>query len=147
MGLVNKLFQLREVDLGILSQLGKHPLRSNQSIGSALGISRDTVARHVGYLRKSGNLLGVSAQVNYSRVGLKMVAAIVSCKPESWPLLEKMCEAHPYARYRIRLLGQESGFLALFAIPEGSNSMIIELLESLQDQGRISRYYLHTPDA
>jgi len=144
---MNKLFQLRELDLQILSQLGKHPLRSNQSIGSALGVSRDTVARHLAFLRKSGNLLGVSAQVNFSSVGLEMVVAIIQCKPESWPVLEKVCEAHPYTRYRIRLLGQQSGFLSLFAVPEGSASKIMELMETLQDQRKITSYYLHTPDS
>ena len=134
-------------ELTLLSHLGSNPLQSDTAVARRLGVSRESVARCIERLKKERNLLGVSAQVSYSRVGLESVACLLRCQPDSWPLLEALCLEHPYTQYRIRCLGSQSGLFARFAIPPGTTALLLELFENLVGLGRIESYDFHFPIA
>ncbi len=134
-------------ELNLLSYLGENPLQSNIAIAGRLGVSCGNVAKTIERLKSEKNLLGVSAQVNYGRVGLESVACILRCQPDSWPLLEALCLEHPYTQYRIRCSGSESALFVRFAIPPGTTALLLELFENLVGLGKIESYDLHFPIA
>jgi DNA-binding Lrp family transcriptional regulator len=138
---------MNRLELDLLSYLGQDPLAPNVALARRLSISRENVAKLIERLRKEGHLHGISAQVNYSRVGLEMVACMLRCDADAWPFLERMCLAHPYTRYRIRCLGPFNALFTLFAIPPGSVGLLLELFENLIDQRKIYSYDLHIPIA
>ena len=138
---------MNKLETDLLSYLGQNPLAPNVELAARLGVSRENVAKLIQRLRKEGHLEGVSAQVNYSRVGLEMVACLLRCDADDWPFLEKMCLVHPYTRYRIRCLGPFHGLFTLFAIPPGCLSLLMELFETFVDQRRLEGYDLHIPIA
>ncbi|MGA2626002.1 MAG: winged helix-turn-helix transcriptional regulator [Candidatus Bathyarchaeia archaeon] len=136
-----------KIELKLLSYLGQDPLQSNIAVARQLGVSRENVARTIERLKTERNLLGVSAQVSYSRLGLESVACLLRCQPDSWPLLETLCLEHPYTQYRIRCSGPQNGLFARFAIPPGTTALLLELFEKLVGLGKIESYDLHFPIA
>lgn len=134
-------------ELNLLSYLGQDPLQSDIALAHRLGVSRENVARRIKRLKTERILLGVSAQVSYSRVGLESVACILHCQPDSWPFLEALCLEHPYTQYRIRCLGSQNALFARFAIPPGTTALLLELFENLVGLGKIESYELHVPIA
>lgn len=134
-------------ELKLLSCLGRDPLQSNIALARQLDVSRENVAKAIERLKTDKNLLGVSAQISYSRVGLESVACLMRCQPDSWPLLEALCLEHPYAQYRIRCSGPQTALFARFAIPPGTTALLLELFEKLVGLGKIEGYDLHFPVA
>jgi len=138
---------MNRLELDLLSCLGQDPLAPNVELSRSLETSRESVAKLIEHLKKEGHLEGISAQLNYSRVGLEMVACMLRCDADAWPFLEQMCLAHPYTRYRIRCLGPFNALFTLFAIPPGCIGLLLELFENLVDQRRLHSYDLHIPIA
>lgn len=116
-----------------MAALGRNPLSSFAGLGKAMGISgaaaagrvRDLVARQVLYPEF------VKAQISYSRVGLELVACLLTSSPGKWPLVETALDLHPYTRYRIRCMGSVSGHFVLFAVPYGTFHLLSSFLERL----------------
>jgi len=137
-----------EVDLRILVALGERPLGDYKWLSNRVAISYSTLLKKLSKLVDSNILWGqgyVSAQINYSSVGLEFVAIFIEAMLENWTKIEKVCDLHPYIRYRIRCLGSVNGFLALFAVPVGTVSLLLRFLDELIKAGIIVKYSLHTP--
>jgi DNA-binding Lrp family transcriptional regulator len=116
-------------------------------LASKLGVSREGVAKLIKQLRTEQILRGISAQVNFSRLGLESVVCLLHSQPDNWPFLERLCLQHPYTRYKIRCLGPFNALLAQFTIPSGTIGLLMDLFEKLVDRGRLESYDLHLPIA
>jgi len=49
-------------------------------------------------------------------------------------------DLHPYTRFRVRCLGETNGHFAMFAVPTGSLSLLLEFFEELRSTGLIKGY-------
>ncbi|MCW4049118.1 MAG: AsnC family transcriptional regulator [Candidatus Bathyarchaeota archaeon] len=72
-------------------------------------------------------------------------AAFINVSPDNLNVVEKVCDYHPYTRYRIRCFGAVNGIFAIFALPFHTANMLKDLLEKLKDLEYIESYDLETP--
>ena len=132
-------------NLKILAALGRNPTGTNQSLCKDLGISPQSLKNRLDQLYSQKILLGVSATVSPFAVGLEAIAVFAEVSPENWGLFEKVCDDHPYTRYRIRTFGAVNGIFAIFSIPFHTTHIIIDLLEKLKKRGSIQNYEIAVP--
>ena len=138
---------LDEIDYRILTALGKNPLGTINELSKAVKVSPKTLAKRLRKLINNKIFLRVSAQLSYPTIGLEPVLVFMSASFRNLGLIEEVCHYHPYTRYRIRCLGAINGIIALFAIPEGSLHLLLQLLDDLKDRGIISSYSYEEPIA
>jgi len=137
--------EMRFENLKILAALGRNPLGTNLSLCKELGISTQSLKRRLDQLYSQKILLGVSSQISPFAVGLETIAIFAEVSPENWSIFEKVCDYHPYTRYRIRSFGAVNGIFALFSIPFHTTHILIDLLEKLKRRGNIQNYELEIP--
>ncbi len=139
-------FILRKAGLKVLTALHDNPLGDINSLSRLVKMSPATFVRNLRKLQAEGILDKrgfVSSQITYSAVGLELVSVLINAQQKKWMTIEKICELHPYTSYRTRCFGSTNGILALFAIPVGSLSLLISLLDSLKKQDFFREYRLH----
>ncbi|MBT7912571.1 hypothetical protein HN588_01530 [Candidatus Bathyarchaeota archaeon] len=136
---------LTDENLKILAALGKNPTGTNQSLCKDVGISSQSLKNRLDQLYSQKILLGVSATVSPFAVGLEAIAVFAEVSPENWSLFEKICDDHPYTRYRIRTFGAVNGIFAIFSVPFHTTHILIDLLEKLKKRGSIQNYELAVP--
>ena len=137
---------LRRAELKILTALHDSPLGDINSLSRLVKMSPATFARNLLKLQSKGLLDKdgfVSAQIAYSALGLELVSVFMECLPENLPKIESMCEIHPYSAYKIRCFGSTNGVFALFAVPTGSVSSLISLLDALETKRVFTSYRIH----
>lgn len=132
-------------NLKILAALGRNPTGTNQSLCKDVGISAQSLKNRLDQLYSQKILLGVSATVSPFAVGLEAIAVFAEVSPENWGLFEKVCDDHPYTRYRIRTFGAVNGIFAIFSIPFHTTHILVDLLEKLKKRGSIQNYELVVP--
>ena len=132
-------------NLKILAALGKNPTGTNQSLCKEVGISAQSLKYRLDQLYSQNILLGVSATVSPFAVGLEPIAVFTEVSPENWGLFEKICDDHPYTRYRIRTFGAVNGIFTIFSIPFHTTHILVDLLEKLKKRGCIKNYELAVP--
>lgn len=136
---------LDDIDYRILTILGKEPLGRIIDLSKKVGISNKTFTRRLAKLIANNVFLGVSAQICHPALDLDPILVFINTKFKNLDLIEKMCNLHPYARYRIRCLGAVNGLMAMFAMPRRSISLLLELLDELKEKGVILNYNYTVP--
>ena len=131
--------------LQILTAMGRDPLGSVKNLGKSVGLSENTLKKKLNDLYSNNVILGVSAQVNPTSVGLEPIAVFAEVEPDDFEVVEKVCELHPYTRYRIRFFGSNSGVFTMFSIPQHTTYMLIDLFEKLQQQDFVKGYRIEVP--
>ena len=137
---------LRRAELKILTALHDSPLGDINSLSRFVNMSPATFARNLLRLQSKGLLDKdgfVSAQIAHSAVGLELVSVFIECLPRNLPAIENMCEIHPYSAYKTRCFGSTNGVFALFAVPTGSVSSLISLLDALEKRKSFTSYRIH----
>ncbi len=134
-------------NLKILAALGRNPTGTNQSLCKDVGISAQSLKNRLDQLYSQKILLGFSASVSPFAVGLEPIAVFAEVSPENWSVFEKVCDDHPYTRYRVRTFGAVNGIFALFSIPFHTTHIITDLLEKLKKRGSIQNYELVVPSS
>jgi len=136
---------LDRLTLQILSALGEEPLGSVRSLSKAVGISEPSLKAKLESLYGQEVLLGVSAQVNPASVGLEPIAVFAEMEPDQFETFERICELHPYTRYRIRCFGSTNGTFSIFSLPMNTTYLLLDLLEKLKGRDLIKSYNLEIP--
>jgi len=139
-------FMLRNAGLRVLIALHDNPLGDINSLSKQAKMSPATFARNLRKLQAEGILDKggfVSTQISYSAVGLELVAILMNIPQENLRIVENMCEMHPYSTYRVRCFGSTNGIFALFAVPAGSISFLLQLLDTLRKNGVFTDYHWH----
>lgn len=139
-------FMLRNAELRVLTALYDNPLGDINSLSRLARMSPATFARNLKKLQAEGILDKrgfVSAQVSYSAVGLELVAVFTDVPQENREIVEKMCDIHPYSAYRVRCFGSTNGVFALFAVPTGSVSLLLQLMDTLKKKETFTDYHWH----
>jgi len=135
-------------DLKILQALIENPLGSIKKLSGDADLSPPTFKKRLERLIERGVLQRkgyVSAQICYPAVGLELVAVLSECNPQGLLLMEKVCDLHPYTRYRARCLGATNGIFMMFALPHGTLGNLIQLMDALSREGAVVRYRIQTP--
>jgi hypothetical protein len=139
-------FMLRNAELRVLIALHDNPLGDINSLSKQAKMSPATFARNLRKLQAEGILEKggfVSAQISHSAIGLELVAVLMDIPQENLRIVENMCEMHPYSTYRVRCFGSTNGIFALFAVPAGSISFLLQLLDTLKKNGVFTDYHWH----
>lgn len=131
--------------LRILTAIGRDPLGSVKALSKSVGLSENTLKSRLNELYVNKTLLGVSAQINPTSVGLEPIAVFAEVEPDDFEVFEKVCEMHPYTRYRIRYFGSKSGVFSMFSIPQHTTYMLIDLFEKLQQRNLVKAYKIEVP--
>ena len=141
-------FMLRNTGLRVLIALHDNPVGDINSLSRLAKMSPVTFVRNLKKLRAEGILDKggfVSAQISYPALGLELVAVLMDVPQGNWKIVESMCDIHPYSTYRVRCFGSTNGVFALFAVPAGSISLLLQLLDTLGKKGVFTDYHWHRP--
>lgn len=131
--------------LRILTAIGRDPLGSVRALSKSVGLSENTLKSRLSDLSTNKVLLGISAQINYTSVGLEPIAVFAEVEPDDFKVFEKVCKIHPYTRYRIRYFGSNTGVFSMFSIPQHTTYMLIDLFEKLQQRNLVKEYKIEIP--
>jgi DNA-binding Lrp family transcriptional regulator len=137
---------LRDTELRVLIALHGNPLGDVNSLSRQAGISPITFVRSLKKLQTEGlfDKRGfVSSQISFSAVGMELVIVFMNAPQRNWNKIEEMCDNHPYTSYRVRCYGDTNGIFALFAMPTGSLSLLLQLLDIMKKNGTFTDYRLH----
>ena len=117
-----------------------------EQIAERVGLSRTTVSRDLKWLsgalpNSSGRYFRVIPDLNEPALGLTTVDAFLAT-PDilSIERLERLCDNHPYTKYRARCYGNCSGLFVQFRVPIGTESMISSLFKGIKAQNLITHY-------
>lgn len=138
---------LSRIDLKILSAISKAPLGTIKMLSKLAGVSPNTFSRRLERLRNKGIFISVSAEISYPSLSLEPLLFFFDTPFKNLEDLEKVLEFHPYTRYRVRCIGSYNGIYALFAIPNGTFTLLLELVERLKEMGIITNYSYEAPVA
>jgi len=137
---------LRDTEMRVLIALHNNPLGDINSLSRQAGISPITFVRSLKKLQTEGlfDKRGyVSSQISFSAVGMELVVVFMDAPQRNWKKIEEMCDKHPYTSYRVRCYGDTNGIFALFAMPTGSLSWLLQLLDIMKKNGTFTDYRLH----
>jgi DNA-binding Lrp family transcriptional regulator len=137
---------LRNAELRALIALHDNPLGDINSLSKLAKMSPATLVRNLKRLQTEGILDKggfVSAQISYSAVGLELVAVFMNVPQENLKNVEALCDLYPYSTYRVRCFGSTNGIFALFAVPVGSISLLLQLLDTLKKKDVFTDYHWH----
>jgi len=132
--------QVSKKDLEILSALGKRAMDPLNSISKLAGVSPMTLSRRLERLYRDGVLIGVSAEINHSSLGLTEVYFFIEANFRHLETIEAAVDRHPYARYRVRCLGSTNGVFATFSVPNGTLPHLLEFVYELKQLGLVTDY-------
>jgi len=117
-----------------------------EQLATRVNVSRTTVSRDLKWLSgkhstSSRRFFRVGPELNEFALGLETVDVFLeTSRFESLSTLEKMCEVHPYTKYRARCFGAHPGLFAQFRIPIGTSHHIESLLKKLKTMKHIEKY-------
>ena len=131
---------LDEIDYKILTAVGKNPLASIVELSKETGVNVKTLSKRLQQLIDRKILIAISAQICPSALELEPIIIFVNTKFRNISILEKLCDLHPYTRFRVRCLGAFNGLMSVFMIPKNSLKYLLELFDKLRDLGLIDDY-------
>jgi len=145
----NPVEVMDEMDVRVLSSVSANPVGSLVELARLSRMTLGTFSERMRLLGERGILYPVFAQasVSYSAVGLSQVVVLADVPPVHRNTFEAACDTHPYAQYRIRCLGriESSNFFCTFSVPAGAKSGLIAFLETLQQEGVVTRFATSMP--
>jgi len=117
-----------------------------EQIAERVGLSRTTVSRDIKWL--SGKLPGATKRyfrvvpdLNETSLELETIDVFLDTPDiEALVKLEKMCDIHPYTKYRARCYGHHSGLFVQFRIPISTEKLIKALLQRLKLKMLLTKY-------
>ncbi|NHJ13568.1 MAG: HTH domain-containing protein [Candidatus Thorarchaeota archaeon] len=123
--------------LTLLIALHESPMARIEQLAERVGLSRTTVSRDLKFL--SGNLpsstrkfFRVVPELDETALGLMTIDVFLETSQlASIERLEKMCDTHPYTKYRARCFGSHSGLFVQFRVPANTGQEVKMLLSSL----------------
>ncbi|TFG35001.1 ArsR family transcriptional regulator [Candidatus Thorarchaeota archaeon] len=132
--------------LTLLIALQEGPMDRIEQIAERVGLSRTTVSRDLKWL--SGKLVEstrryfrVVPDLNEPALGLETIDVFLDTSDfNTLRTLEKMCDVHPYTKYRARCFGHHFGLFVQFRIPIGTKTLITVLLKEIKSRNLISNY-------
>jgi DNA-binding Lrp family transcriptional regulator len=139
--------ELSRTDLKILSTLGRAPLETVKVLSRLAEVTPTTFSRRLKRLKERGILVSISAEICYPSLGLEPFLFFFHTPFKHLEGLERVLERHPYTRYRVRCIGYYNGIYALFAVPYGTLTFLLELVEALKEIGIITGYAYDAPVA
>ncbi|MEM3816171.1 MAG: winged helix-turn-helix transcriptional regulator [Candidatus Bathyarchaeia archaeon] len=131
--------------LKILSALGKNPKALLRALSRDVGLSSVSLKKRIERMLSDKLLYGVSARINPFTLGLKMEIVFVEAAPDKLALVERVCDLHPYAHYRVRCFGPINGLFIIFYVPIDTTYLLIDLLEELTKDNIIQKWILEMP--
>ena len=132
--------RLTQKDVQVLSVLGRRPLDPMNVLSKEAEMTTTTFAKRMRQLYDEGILISISAEVSYASVGLEQFYFFIETPFETIASVERALDLHPYTRFRVRCLGETNGHFAMFAVPTGSLSLLLEFFEELRSTGLIKGY-------
>ncbi|TFG99080.1 hypothetical protein E4H12_04035 [Candidatus Thorarchaeota archaeon] len=132
--------------LSLLIALQENPMARIEQLASRVNLSRTTVSRDLKWLsgehsKSSRRFFRVGPELYEYALGLETIDVFLETSNfESLAFLEKICDAHPYTKYRARCFGGHPGLFVQFRIPIGTTSHIESLLKKLKTQKSIQNY-------
>lgn len=126
--------------LNLLSALGRDPVAPVTSLSKDSGLSMSTVKKRLAKLYEEKTLMAINAQIGTFTLGLEPKIVFIEAKPDQWETVTKLCDLHPYTRYRILSFGSCNGFYTQFAIPPHTSMFLTELFDRLVQRRSIERY-------
>jgi DNA-binding Lrp family transcriptional regulator len=132
--------------LSLLIALQESPMARIEQLASRVNNSRTTVSRDLKWLsgehsKSSRRYFRVGPELCESALGLETVDTFLETSQfDSLLALERICDAHPYTKYRARCFGTHSGLFVQFRIPIGTIPHIELLLKKLKAQKTIQKY-------
>lgn len=127
--------------LTLLIAIQQHPTDKIEKIADRVGLSRTTVSKDLKWLqgvtpKSEKRYFRVVPDFDEAALGLETLDVFIEVKRfESIKALEKLCDDHPYTKYRARCYGAYRGLFVQFRIPIGSTPMISELLRLAEEKG------------
>jgi DNA-binding Lrp family transcriptional regulator len=106
-----------------------------------VGLSRTTVSRDLKWLSgetadSSRKYFRVVPDFNEPALAMETVDVFFEASDlNSLELLEKLCDEHPYTKYRARCFGSHTGVFAQFRTPTGTSPMIKALCKKAKTKG------------
>jgi len=132
--------ELDEIDYKILTAIGKNPLATITEISKETGINVKTLSKRLQGLIESKVIYNVSAQICPSTLELEPIILFINMKFKNIPIIEKLCDLHPYTRFRVRCFGGFNGLMSVFMMPRNSLRYLLELFDRLRELGLIDDY-------
>ncbi|TFH03929.1 MAG: hypothetical protein E4H14_15770, partial [Candidatus Thorarchaeota archaeon] len=132
--------------LTLLIALQENPMGRIEQIAGRVNLSRTTVSRDLKWLcgehpNSPRRFFRVGPDFNESALGLETVDVFLETSNfESLIDLEKICDSHPYIKYRARCFGGHLGLFSQFRIPIGSAFLIESLLKKIKMKKHILNY-------
>ena len=132
--------------LTLLIALQESPMARIEQLANRVNVSRTTVSRDLKWLsgehsKSSRRFFRVGPELNELALGLETVDVFLeTSRFESLATLEKMCDLHPYTKYRARCFGAHPGLFVQFRIPIGTSPHIETLLKKLKTMKHIQNY-------
>jgi len=139
--------ELSRLDLKVLSALAKAPLATVKDLSRKAGVSPHTFSKRLKRLEKRGVFISVSAEICYPSLSLEPFLFFFNAPFRNLDDLEAILDLHPYTRYRVRCIGSCNGIYALFAVPDGTLTFLLELAELLKERGLVTDYSYDAPVA
>lgn len=132
--------------LSLLIALQESPMARIEQLATRVNVSRTTVSRDLKWLSgehstSSRRFFRVGPELNEMALGLETVDVFLeTSRFESLATLEKVCDLHPYTKYRARCFGAHPGLFVQFRIPIGTSLQIESLLKKLKAMKHIEKY-------
>jgi DNA-binding Lrp family transcriptional regulator len=118
---------LKDVELGLISELMKNCRRSDRELAKVLGVSQPTVSRMIKKFEKEGIMQEYTAIPNLAKLGMEIVSIVLlNLKHESDPNT-RMQKAEEFAEKHPNLIFASSG------IGSGSNRVAISVHKNYSD--------------
>ena len=117
-----------------------------EQLAKRVNLSRTTVSRDLKWLsgedsKSSRRYFRVGPELNEPALDLETVDVFLETSDfESLSILEKVCDAHPYTKYRARCFGAHPGLFTQFRIPIGTIEHIKSLLKKLRTQKHLEQF-------
>jgi len=117
-----------------------------EQLAARVNVSRTTASRDLKWLSgehstSSRRFFRVGPELNEITLGLETIDVFLeTSKFESLATLEKVCDLHPYTKYRARCFGAHPGLFVQFRIPIGTSQHVESLLKKFKTMNHIEKY-------
>ncbi len=117
-----------------------------QELAMRVSFSRTTVSEYLRKMSSKGKdstdrLFRVIPQLDEVSLGLNTTDCfLMTSNLESLKRMERLCDEHPYTKYRARCYGAHSGLFVQFRIPSGTQPMIKDLLRRVKSAGHLDAF-------
>jgi len=97
----------RDLDIRLLTELQLDARRSNRQLADVLGVAASTVGARIRDLEKRGAIRGYRAVIDYSELGLGLIAVTrIKARGDALPLIVKSLTQHPSLTHVYEITGE-----------------------------------------